>query len=651
MATGPGIWGRGRRENRENPCDGRRPHSSFRVVNAATEGRTSFRSAPHTNAPLGAFPVAGGTRFRVFARRTDVHPDINVRIVDARGTPLQMHALTAAGDGIYETTVPGVGHGTLYQFVVGDRELPDPFARFLPFGVHGPAMVIEPRYRWSHGEGVLRSLREQVLYELHIGTFTEAGTYAAARARLGEVAALGVTTIQLLPLASFPGSRGWGYDGVAPFAPFSAYGEPDELRAFVDEAHRLGLSVLLDVVYNHFGPSGNYLGAYSPEYFTRDLKSAWGDAPDFRRAPMRRLVIENALYWLQEFRFDGLRLDATHAIIDPSPRHILRELADRVASLRPRKLLIAEDDRNDPGLIRQHGLDAIWADDFHHALRVTLTGERDGYYACYEPGVETLAETIRRGWWYTGQRYPLSETPRGKPADGLPAEAFIYCIQNHDQIGNRALGDRLSAAVSPEAYRAASALLLFLPMTPLLFMGQEWAATTPFQYFTDHDPELGRLVSRGRREEFKHFEAFRSEKGMLTVPDPQDGATFSRSRLNWDERTQPDHARTLELYRRLIALRRNDPVLREAGRDALAVDTKGGLLVLSRWSSAGERCLVLNLGKTAQPLAAAGVRAAHWELLLSTDGHGPAPAAPDQLAPQTAEILARRHHPGPPDRS
>jgi maltooligosyltrehalose trehalohydrolase len=547
---------------------------------------------------LGASVEAGGTRFRLFST---VAKTCGVRLFDEAGQPGATFELACRPGGVHEALVPDVGPGARYKFVIDGRELPDPYARFLPAGVHGPAEVIEAAYRWQH-PGVSRPLREHVIYELHVGTFTEAGTYAAARSRLPELVELGVTAIELMPLAAFPGRRGWGYDGVAFFAPFAPYGRPDDLRAFIDEAHGLGLAVFLDVVYNHFGSSGNYLSAYSPEYFSKEIQNAWGDVPNFAHPVMRRLVIDSALYWLEDFRFDGLRFDAIHAIVDRSSRHILRELADEVAALRPRKLLVAEDDRNDPGDVTALGLDGIWADDFHHSVRVALTGESDGYYAAYPRGARTIAEAIRGGWLFHGQIYPPTKKPRGKEASGLPAEAFVYCIQNHDQIGNRAFGDRLSTVVSPEAYATASMLLLFLPMTPLLFMGQEWATRAPFQFFTDHEPELGRLISEGRRREFKAFRAV-LEAGDR-IPDPQDEATFQRSKLRWDEVKEEPHRSIRALYRRMLELRRNDPVLATAGRDDLTARAEGDLLVVRLANKHGQRLFLGNLGNAPLPVGA-----------------------------------------------
>lgn len=584
-------------------------------------------------AQLGAQVIGGRTRFSAWTRAEACA----VRLYDAEGRERSTHALEPRGGGLFELSLRDAGHGTLYKFVLDGKAYPDPYARFLPEGVHGPAMVVEPRYTFRHGEGVARPLSEQVIYELHIGTFTEAGTYLAAIERLPELVRLGVTTVELMPLAAFAGTRGWGYDGVAPFAPFAPYGTPDELRQLIDEAHGLGLSVLLDAVYNHFGPAGNYLSAYHPEYFTHAIQNAWGDAPNFGHPAVRALALDNARYWLESFRFDGLRLDATHAIVDPAPKHILRELVEEVRTLSPAKLLFAEDERNDPSLVSEIGLDALWADDFHHQLRVTLTGERDGYYACYEPGVEGLARALQRGWLYEGQVYPTHGRPRGHSADAISAAGFVYCIQNHDQVGNRALGERLTAELSIDAYCMASTILLSLPMTPLLFMGQEWAASTPFCYFTDHEPDLGRLVSAGRREEFKHFRAFADPAVRAAIPDPQARSTFESSRLRWSEREHAPHARVLALYRDLLTLRRTDPVLRAPSREGMEADVLHGLLRVRRRAGGEERVLLANFSSEPVSLEPLDLPAERTLLLASS------PACDEEtLAPSSAVILATR---------
>jgi maltooligosyltrehalose trehalohydrolase len=541
---------------------------------------------------LGAHVEGGLVRFATFAQAASCA----VRLVDENEVELAQVEMEALGDGYFQVSIPGLQPGALYWFVVDGRPLPDPHARCLPRGVHGPAAVVVPGYAFQHLPPV-RSASEQVIYELHIGTFSEAGTFAGAQRLLPALVELGVTTIELMPVAAFAGERGWGYDGVALYAPHAAYGTADELRELVDQAHGLGLCVLLDVVYNHFGPSGNYLASYAPSYFSAELNNAWGAAPNFAEPALRGLVLDNARYWLREFGFDGLRLDATHAILDTSPKHILSELSELAHELLPRQILIAEDERNRAELVTLFGLDALWADDFHHQLRVTLTGERTGYYADYEPSVQGVADVINRGWLFTGQRSAVSGLARGTNADALPAAAFVYCIQNHDQIGNRARGERLSTLLSAEAFRAASMLLLFLPMTPLLFMGQEWAATTPFLYFTDHDPELGAQVREGRRREFAAFPEFADEAARERIPDPQAEATFRASKLRWAERELPEHQATLELYRAALALRRDDPVLASAGRDELLAQASGDVLMVHRWRGNERRVLVVNLGR------------------------------------------------------
>jgi maltooligosyltrehalose trehalohydrolase len=571
-------------------------------------------TASEARLQLGAHVEPGGVRFAAFTRAATCA----VELVDDGGTALLTVELEPRGDGYFQRLVPEAKPGSSYFFVVDGRRLPDPYARCLPRGVHGPATVVSTEYEFRYPPP--RPLSEQVIYELHIGTFTEEGTFDAARGRLPELVDLGITTLELMPIAAFAGERGWGYDGVALFAPHAAYGTPDALRELLDAAHALGLSVLLDVVYNHFGPAGNYLAAYAPSYFRSDSKSPWGDAPNFEDPVLRGLVLDNAHYWLRELGFDGLRIDAAHALIDASPKHILTELAELAHELSPRRWLIAEDDRNLAELVTEGGVDALWADDFHHQVRVTLGGERTGYYAAFEPSAQGVADAINRGWLYAGQVNPVTGKARGSSAELLPAHALVYCIQNHDQIGNRALGDRLDQLTGDEAFRAASLLLLFLPMTPLLFMGQEWAASTPFLYFTDHDAELGARVTEGRRREFAAFHELAGE-----IPDPQARATFERSKLCWGERELPRHRATLELYRAALALRRTDPVLCRSRREDLFARALRGALVVQRSWGDQIRILVLNFGPEPVELESLaqelGLRAA-FTLLESSEGRG-----------------------------
>jgi maltooligosyltrehalose trehalohydrolase len=447
-----------------------------------------------------------------------------------------------------------------------------------------------------------------VLYEVHVGAYTPEGTFDALAAELPEIKRLGVNALQIMPVAEFPGQRGWGYDGVDLYAPSRHYGGPEGLRRLVDAAHGLGLAVMLDVVYNHLGPDGNYLRAYSPDYFTSRYTTPWGEALNFDGEGAwgaREIVIQNACYWLNEFHIDGLRLDATHAIFDLSQRHILQRLASRArASVPPdrRVVLLAEDSRNDVRFLRPadeggHGLDMVYADDFHHEVRVLLTGERGGYYLDYEGRAERIARTIGEGFLYQGQHSEYAGGPRGTKTTDEPAWQFLFALQNHDQVGNRAFGERLHHMVDARRYAAASALLLLAPETPSLFMGQEFAASAPFLYFTDHEPALGRLVTQGRRREFARFRAFSDPEARERIPDPQAEDTFLRSKLDLSERGR--HAGTYRLYRDLLALRQSDPVFRRQDRQSLRAGALGReMVILHRWAGDDFRTVLVNLGES-----------------------------------------------------
>jgi len=520
------------------------------------------------NAPprLGAFPERTGTRFRVWAPAAE-HLDLILEPRAGSGD-LVTQTLDAVGDGYFEGFVAGIGAGQRYRFRLdpgsgpgqapGDP-LPDPASRFQPEGVHGPSEIVDPDISaWSEGEWPGIPQPDLVFYELHVGTFTPEGTFRAAMEKLDDLRDLGITAVQLMPVADFPGRWNWGYDGGALYAPSRAYGSPDDLRAFVDRAHSLGLAVFLDVVYNHLGPDGAYLAAYGP-VFTDRHHTPWGDAinlDDEGSEGMRGFILDNALHWLREYHFDGLRLDATHALVDDSEPHLLAELSEAVAALPgPPRTLVAEDHRNLNTLLRPrpegYGLDAVWADDLHHLVRNIIAGDTEGYYADFADATTAdIAGTLRRGWFYDGRPSKTTGEPRGTSAEPTRPGQCVVCIQNHDQVGNRPMGDRLTETTDLASYRAASALLLFAPELPLLFMGQEWAATTPFQFFTDHNDELGPSVSAGRKDEFKDFPGFEGE-----VPDPQDPATFEASKLDWAEREHPSHAHILALYRALLALR------------------------------------------------------------------------------------------------
>lgn len=472
------------------------------------------------------------------------HREATVRVRKPDGRPAVDLPLEPRGEGYFCGEDPNGAAGDRYAFLLDDdAPLPDPASRFQPEGVHEWSECVDPtRYRWQT-EGWRRpAWTGQSIYELHVGTFTPQGTFRAAIDKLEHVASLGVDAVEIMPVADFPGQRNWGYDGVALYAPARCYGRPDDLRALVDAAHARGLAVILDVVYNHFGPDGNYLGRFSGSYFHPERHTPWGqafnlDGPNSR--PVRDFFLGNAAYWLDEFRFDGLRLDATHAILDESPRHLLAELADVSHVL-----------RRPDGTGAQ--IDAVWADDFHHQVRVTLTGVQEAYFKSYGGSSDEIADTLIHGWFYRGQPYPFWKgRPKGEATEHLPPGAFVFCIENHDQVGNRALGERLEHLIGPAAFRAASALLCLSPHPPLIFMGQEWSASSPFLYFTDHGGELGALVSEGRRKEFA---AAGLNQGLKPedVPDPQALSTFTRSKLAWDELRLSPHATVLALYRECL---------------------------------------------------------------------------------------------------
>jgi maltooligosyltrehalose trehalohydrolase len=519
--------------------------------------------------PFGAQLLGeGGTRFRVWA------PSVvraELQLAGARAHP--MHA---AEPGWHEVTVPEAGAGCRYKFLLHLQDgavwsVPDPASRSNPDGVHAASSVVDARsYAWREIAWRGRAWADAVLYELHVGTFTAEGTFAAAAARLPELAALGVNALQLMPLAAFPGTRNWGYDGVLPFAPAACYGTPDELKALIDAAHGLGLMVLLDVVYNHFGPDGNYLHAYCPEFFNPAQRTPWGAAINFG-GPSSRAVrdyfVHNALYWTTEYCFDGLRLDAVHAFRDSSRPDIVHEIAAalRAGPGRDRRVhLVLENNRNEAGyLARDAGgrplcASAQWDDDVHHALHVLLSGEADGYYADYAPDpLARLGRALAEGFAYQGEHSPFRDKARGEPSADLPPDAFVGFIQNHDMIGNRAFGGRIDSFADVRFLTAAYACLLLTPLVPMLFMGEEFAASTPFLFFCDFGPDLAAAVAAGRRREFQRFAAFTDEAAIARIPDPNGAATFAASKLRWAERPLSPHRERLALVRELLALRRH----------------------------------------------------------------------------------------------
>jgi maltooligosyltrehalose trehalohydrolase len=479
-------------------------------------------------------------------------------------------AMSPNEDGIYHAQVDGAGPGTRYWFRIdGAGPFPDPASRFQPLGVHGPSQVVAAdEFQWKAKDFQTPSLRNLVLYELHVGTFTPAGTFLALIEKLDYLRDLGVNAIELMPIADFAGEHNWGYDGVSSYAPAHSYGTPEDFQELVDEAHCRGIAIYLDVVYNHLGPDGAYQSTFAPQLYTQKHKTLWGDGLNFDsegRDKVRAYFIESALAWIYDYRVDGLRADATDTIRDDSEPHFLTELTERVhqaaSSLGRPVILIAEDARNDrkvivPAAQGGHGFDAVWSDDFHHHMRHRLAGDSDGYYHDFDGTSESIATTIRNGWFFSGQFASFHGHPRGTSPDGLSLESRVVCIQNHDQIGNRAFGERLSTQISYPAWCAASALLLLSPEVPLLFMGQEWAAPEPFLYFTDHHEELGRLVTEGRRKEFSRFSAFADTANHESIPDPQKAETFRHSKLDWTVLRNREHADCHRWYQTLLHIRK-----------------------------------------------------------------------------------------------
>jgi maltooligosyltrehalose trehalohydrolase len=578
---------------------------------------------------LGATVTPDGVQFAVWAPNAG---QVALRLEQDGQTedcPLQ-----ASGDGVHRLLVPGTGAGARYGYLLDGRgPFPDPRSRFQPDGVHGLSQVVDPTsFQWTDRDWGGITMDRLAVYELHVGTYTAEGTFAALQRELAEIKRLGVTAIELMPVADFPGDRNWGYDGVALYAPSRAYGRPDDLRRLVDAAHAHGLAVILDVVYNHLGPDGNYLALYARDYFTERHQTPWGvainyDGPNSRF--VRDFVIDNACSWIREYHVDGLRLDATDTIVDESQPHLLHELQVAVRASTDRNVVvIAEEARNSVKTIRPvakggYGIDAVWADDFHHELRVYLTGAQENYYANYLGSMEHIAQAITEGFVFQGQPAPTTGKPRGTLVTDEPATSFVFCIQNHDQVGNRPFGERLHHDIEARRYAVASALLLFAPEPPLLFMGQEFAASTPFLYFTDHHEELGRLVTEGRRREFSGFRAFADEELRDSIPNPQAESTFLSSKLPLEERET--NATVYALYRDLLALRWEDDVLREPSRERTAAAALGAqAIAVHRWKGAEHRVLIANFGaKTCLRVeripGLPDVPPGRWTLILSTE--------------------------------
>jgi maltooligosyltrehalose trehalohydrolase len=613
---------------------------------------------------IGAEAGEAGTHFRIWApaaRRLEV-----VERSASSEAAGKAHALTKSDDGYFSGSIAGLREGQLYSLRLdGQGPLyPDPASRYQPRGVHGPSRIVDPaKYAWQDARFAGTRERGQVLYELHVGTFTPEGTYRAAQAQLEHLVETGITTIELMPLADFAGEFGWGYDGVALWAPTRLYGEPDDLRRFIDRAHQLGLAVILDVVYNHLGPDGAVLKSFCASYFSDRYSNDWGEALNFdgsESVPVREFFVENARYWLLEYHFDGLRLDATQSLFDDSERHIIAEIVSAVhsaaASLGKRAYVSAENEPQHTRLVRTrkqggYGCDALWNDDFHHSARVAATGRREAYYQDYRGTPQELISALRWGYLYQGQHYHWQKKQRGSSALDLSAQNFITYLQNHDQIANSLAGQRLHQLCDPALLRALTTLWLLSPPTPLLFQGQEFGASAPFLFFADHTPDLAQAVRQGRREFLAQFPSIQAPEVASALPDPADRRSFERCKLDFGEREQ--HAALYALHKDLLALRREDDAFRQERSDLL----HGALLseqafLLRFLCPAGDRLLVINLGSelelspAPEPLLAPASGGGWRQIFCSEDvkygGAGFVPPHQDgiwRLTPRAASVL------------
>jgi maltooligosyltrehalose trehalohydrolase len=556
--------------------------------------------------PVGAeAQPTGGTHFRVWAPRSR---KVEVILESGPGAPAAI-PLKLLQNGYFAGLAPQAAAGTRYRFRLHENGLfPDPVSRFQPDGPHGSSQVVDPStffWRDTRWPGV--GIEGQVIYEMHVGTFTKEGTWASARQELPELAACGITVIELMPVGDFPGRFGWGYDGVGLFAPVWLYGQPDDFRAFVDEAHQCGLGVILDVVYNHFGPSGNYLKEFSSDYFTDKYDNDWGRAINFdgeNAAPVREFFLTNAAYWIEEFHLDGLRLDATQQIFDHSPEYIVTAVAKRVReAARGRKtIIVAENEPQDTRLVRPatkggSGLDGLWNDDFHHSATVALTGRNEAYYTDYLGKAQEFLSMLKYGYLYQGQCYKWQKQRRGSPGLDLPPAAFIIYIQNHDQVANSGRSERIQFLTSPGRLRAMTALLLLAPATPMLFQGQEFGASTPFHYFCDHAPELAKIVKEGRSRFIHQFRSLATQEMQPYLQDPGNPSVFERCKLDFSERER--HRPIYDLHKDLLRLRREDKVFRAqkpGGLDGSVLAEE--CLLLRFFDPAGDdRLLIVNFGR------------------------------------------------------
>ena len=622
----------------------------------------SRSATPTRRLPIGAeVQPGGGVHFRVWAPR---RKRVRVALGSSPGQLAGELDLAAEPGGYFSLLAGDAGVGTRYAFRLDDEAtlFPDPATRFQPDGVHAPSQVVDPgAFEWHDRQWSGPTMHGQVLYELHIGTFTPEGNWAAAAREIPRLKEVGVTLIEVMPVAEFPGEFGWGYDGVDWFAPTRLYGQPDDFRHFVDEAHRVGLGVILDVVYNHFGPTGNYLGQYSADYLSAKHHTDWGDAVNFdgeNSGPVREFVIANAGYWIDEYHVDGLRLDAVHAIVDDSADHILAALTRRVREVAPRRttLVYAENEDQHCEVIRpaaQQGydLDGGWNDDFHHSARVAATGQAEYYYADYHGTPQELISAVKWGYLYQGQWNARRKSRRGSPGLDIEAARFVTFLQNHDQVSNSPQGQRLHELTSPGRHRALTALWALAPGTPLLFQGQEFSASSPFHFFADHEPDLSKLVREGRHGFMRMF-ARRAGTDAAHPADPSDPATFAASKLDLSERER--HASAYALHCDLFRLRREDEVFRAQRSDRIHGSVIAAEAFLLRYlgEDGDDRLLVVNLGRdfdwepAADPLAAPP-QDTRWSMYWSSEdakygGWGTCPFDPQNWHIQGHSALVLR---------
>ena len=602
--------------------------SDSAVTSTARHARTSPSQRPRRRRPIGAEAIDGDrTHVRVWAPAAD-----RVAVVTERGAT----ALDRDANG-YFSGIIAARAGDRYQFRLNDSDqlYPDPASRYQPEGPHGPSVIVDPAFAWTDAEWTGASLHGQVIYELHIGTFTPEGTFAAAIRELDALARLGVTMIEVMPLAEFEGRFGWGYDGVDLYAPSHLYGTPDDFRRVVDRAHRVGIGVMLDVVYNHLGPVGNYLRAFSPSYFTDRYENEWGDAINFDgpdAGPVRELFVENAGYWIDEFHLDGLRLDATQQIFDRSADHVIAAIGRcaRQAAGTRRIVLVAENEPQDTRLVRPeraggYGLDGLWNDDFHHSAVVALTGRAEAYYTDTSGEPQEFISAAKYGYLFQGQFYSWQRKARGAPAWGLAPWAFVTYLQNHDQVANSARGLRGHQLTSPARWRAMTALLLLGPATPMLFQGQEFESSSPFLYFADFDEQLSAAVRKGRGEFLSQFPSVVEFMASDALDDPADAGTFERCKLDFRERER--HAAAYALHADLLRLRRGDTAFApEHGGmvDGAVLSSNAFALRFFTTDHADDRILIVNLGRElrrqsfAEPLMAPPT-GADWEVRWSSE--------------------------------